>query len=244
MNSGQPVKSATGPAPPWWANPRLLLPITGSLGAATIVLGILFALAAGDDGSETTTNVVTCDTRTDPNCKLRTLTHLHANFALFIRGQQVDFNQPQFVSTEGNEKHATVHIHPERYGVVHVHLSQTTWDEFFTSLKFRLSDGTLGAEGGSVCLTLPSGEKLCNNATEKLRFVVNGVKVDGIANKVIGDLDRVLISYGAESDADLLAQYVKVGDDACISSERCKERIPPNEPKEQCQGGEGSQCVG
>ena len=52
----------------------------------------------------------------------------------------------------------------------------------------------------------------------------------------IGDLQRVLISYGPETDDQVRAQFAQVDDDACIPSERCGERIGPNEQKEQCHG--------
>ena len=85
-------------------------------------------------------------------------------------------------------------------------------------------------------MKLPSGEKLCGTATEKWHFIVNGVKVDGVAETFLGDLQRVLISYGPETDDQVRAQFAQVDDDACIPSERCAERIGPNEQKEECHG--------
>jgi hypothetical protein len=50
----------------------------------------------------------------------------------------------------------------------------------------------------------------------------------------ISDLDRVLITFGDETAAELAAQVASVGDEACIPSEKCDARIPPNEPDEPC----------
>ncbi len=211
-----------------WLQPKVLLPITGLLAAAAIAFGLLFLLM-GDKPQDLVVN--TCKVG-EPGCVLRQEVHEHANFALFIRGQQFDFNKPEFLSTETNERGAYVHLHAPRPGVVHVHFSNTTWDEFLRALGFELVDSTfLGTPDASVCLTLPDGTKLCNTATEKFRFIVNGVKVDGVSNSRITDLDRVVISYGPETDEQVRALYDRVGDDACIVSGRCLERgKAENEP--------------
>ena len=85
-----------------------------------------------------------------------------------------------------------------------------------------------------TCLKLPDRQKLCSAGTETLKFFVNGVRVDGVSATGMHDLDRVLISYGGESDAVVQEELTKTGDDACIPSERCASRIPKDEPPEQC----------
>ena len=50
---------------------------------------------------------------------------------------------------------------------------------------------------------MPDGTRHCDEGGKSLKFIVNGVKVDGIAFSDIGDLDRVLISYGSESVDDV-----------------------------------------
>ncbi|PFG73598.1 hypothetical protein [Tepidiforma thermophila] len=169
----------------------------------------------------------------------RAATHEHADFALVIRGQRFDFGQPQFLSdTEGRELSEHVHIHAPRFTVVHVHSTLATWDEFFRSLGFRLTDPSFpGVTSERTCLVLPSGEQLCNTATERWSFIANGVPVDGLATVTIGDLDRVLFSYGPETPEEALAKYWGlVTDQACIPSELCRARIPPDEPPETCSG--------
>jgi hypothetical protein len=79
-------------------------------------------------------------------------------------------------------------------------------------------------EPGQESLKLPSGEVLRSNGTETLKFIVNGVRVDGIAGQNIGGLTRTLISYGDETGEELMAQYLTVTDEACIPSGVCIER--------------------
>jgi hypothetical protein len=221
-------------------NRRLLWPAAAAVAlAGCVVLGVLLALDLGGGDGFT---IRECKVG-EPGCTLRQAVHEHANFALFLRGEQYDFHRPEYITTDDEPTNEVVHIHDPRYEVVHVHLSGTTWDEFFRSLGFELRDPTVvGAEEQPACLTLPGGQELCDTEDEKLSFIVNGVKVEGIAFSYVTDLDRVLISYGDEDEAALMEQYLEVDDDACIPSVRCPERIPPGEPEEPCQG-EGA-CTG
>ncbi len=207
--------------------PKQWGPIVGVLGVAVVVLAVLFGLGVGGDDSNAASNNPVAQNK---------VTHEHADFAIFIRGQQFNFHDPQFVSETGHEEDLYVHIHDPRYTVVHVHKDGITWDYFLNTLHFKLDDPTFrGVTADRTCLTIPSGEKLCQSATETFKFYVNGVKVDGVSNTGIHDLDRVLISFGSETAADVVAQQLpKVTDEACIPSERCDDRIPVNEPPEEC----------
>ena len=211
-----------------WLSPRQWIPGAGLLGVAIVVLGVLLFvnIGEGDEG---------------PNGLSggnRQALHEHADFALFIRGEQFDFGQPQFLSTEEVERDPDVHIHDPRHTVVHVHREQTTWDQFFRSLGFELTDPSFpGNDAARTCLKMPDGERLCGTDTETWKFYVNDVKVDGIANTFISDIDRVVLSYGDESEEEVLAQVAQVSNEACIVSERCFDRIPPGgNPTEPCTG--------
>jgi hypothetical protein len=205
------------------------------LAAAAAVLGGLLAWRWDGSGENTERRADAPWTAGGP----RAPTHEHADFALVIRGQRFDFGQPQFLSdAEGRELSEHVHIHAPRLTVVHVHSTLVTWDEFFRSLGFTLTDPSFpGVTPDRTCLRLPSGEKLCNSGTERWSFIANGVPVDGLATVTIGDLDRVLFSYGPETPEEALAKYWGlVTDQACIPSELCRARIPPDEPPETCSG--------
>lgn len=161
-----------------------------------------------------------------------------------IKGQRFDFNQPQFLAHEdAGHEDETVDMHEPRFTVVHVHKERTTWDEFLSSLRFKLTDPSFpGVDAPRTCMVVPTGENFCSDATNTWKFFVNGVKVDGVTNITIHDLDRALRSYGNETDEQVLAQVRQVTDQACIPSEQCKSRIPANEPTEPCTLGNNS-CV-
>jgi hypothetical protein len=214
-----------------WLGPKQWMPIVGVLSIAVIALGVMLFLNMDDDedgGSAT---------------QGRVPTHEHADFALFIRGQKFDFNTDEFMTSEDETPESdNVHLHEPRSSVVHVHTTLTTWDEFLTSIGFRLDDPSFpGVDGERVCMTMPNGEKLCNNGTDTWKFIVNGVAADGVANVNIGDLARVLISYGPETAEQVMAtQWPEVSDEACIPSGLCLKRGTPEE--ETC--GSGQVCAG
>jgi hypothetical protein len=211
-----------------WLSPKAWIPLTGALGLAVIVLSVLLGLGVNGDTV----------TKTIAGASGRQPTHEHADFALFINGTRFNFDQPQFLSPDENGKDRSeyAHIHEPRPTVVHVHMTGTTWDEFFASLGFKLDDPSLkGIKAETTSLTVPTGQVYKTTATDTFKFFVNGVQVDGVTNTGIHDLDRVLISYGPESTADVFAnQWTQVTDQACIPSERCTSRIPADEPPEQC----------
>lgn len=216
--------------------PRVTLPLIVLLIVGLV--GTSAALALRDDGPRYV--VQSCSTTNDPGCKLRQPIHEHADFALFIDGQQYDFNQPAMVSEEGesaNDVHPYLHIHPPRYTVVHVHLSASTWEEFFDSLGFTLKDATIsGVDRESACLAMPEGVKHCaGEGGKRLRFFRNGVEVDGIAANEIQDMERILITYGNESDDEVQQQLTAVTDQACIPGGWCLDRAVPGEV-EACSG--------
>ena len=216
------------------SQPAMLVAL-GLLTLTTLALAVLLAL--GVTGNTTQKLVVTSCQGGTPGCELRAATHQHANFALVIRGQQFDFGRPQFLSTDNDDKSAVTHLHQPRYTVVHVHRTATAWNEFLKSVGIELQDSTSalpGVKSDKACLTLPDGQKLCTSGLETLKFYVNGTKVDGIAFSGISDLDRVLVSFGSEQEEEVIQQIRLTGDDACIPSERCTDRIPKNEEPEPC----------
>lgn len=205
------------------------------IGAAAIAAAIV--VVAGDDDEAPRELGVFPSTGT-----LRQPIHEHADFAVYIRGERIDFGQPQYISVENKELSPNVHIHDPRHTVVHVHREGTTWDEFFRSLGFELTDVTMLAEPEDTRLALPDGEVLRITATERFTFIVNGVPVDGIAGLNIGALDRVLVSYGAEPEAEVLARFAEVTDQACIPQGVCAARgSGSGEHGEPCATGSG-QC--
>ncbi len=218
----------------WQLGPRVWGPVAGFLGVTAVVLGLMVALGVNGD-TKTVHDIPTCQIGT-PGCENRPAVHEHADFALFINGQQFDFGQPQFVSHEGAELSSDAHIHDPRHTVIHIHRAGTSWGVFLGELGFKLQDKTLiGTTDDKVCLTMPDGKNHCNDGTNTWKFFMNGVLVDGLMLQYMHDLDRALFSYGPETVEQVrTTQLPQVTDQACIVSEICTDRINPNEPPEEC----------
>lgn len=159
------------------------------------------------------------------------LYHAHADFKVYISGKSVDFSQEKYQSTETKHLNEYVHLHDGNGEVIHKHKADVTLGLFFKSLKMDLSKD---------CLVMDTGEKYCNDSKNTLKMYVNGQKNDQFADYNMQDLDRILISYGSESEAQLKTQIDSVTDKACIYSEKCPERGKP--PTESCVGGLGTGC--
>lgn len=218
-----------------YLSPRMWLPGAIILFVAAVAFGTLWIVEAREGDPEPAGQAFgQCDPG-DPSCTLRQAVHWHADIAMVINGEPVDFSQPQYLSTEEKELAESAHFHEPRHSVVHVHYEQTTWSEFFQSLGIVYTD---------ACITLDDGSEHCNDPDggAKWTFVKNGVLIDSLRFNDIGDLDRVLFWYGEESPEEVLAVFNDtVSDEACIPSGLCSDRFPPGGvEKEPCSVGSGT----
>jgi hypothetical protein len=136
-------------------------------------------------------------------------THYHANFAVYINGARQEFKGPQYYQEiSACDEHASpqgrVHMHDENAGLIHVHDKVVTWADFFTNIGWSLNDSML-FDGKTAYVNGQGGA---------LSFMLNGKPVRSLADEVIGDKDRLLISYGNDDAATLQKQYDSVPTDA------------------------------
>ena len=138
-------------------------------------------------------------------------THYHANFALYVNDKRDTFDNFTFYeevascgSNDGGNPKIRVHLHDNKNSVVHVHDDGVTWGHLFANLGYTLGNNVLQTDAGVFT----------NSTDKKLSFIVNGEPVSSLANRVIGDRDVVLISYGSSTDAQLKKQYDSIKADA------------------------------
>jgi hypothetical protein len=140
-------------------------------------------------------------------------THYHANFAVYINGQREQFKGTQYYEDVGVcsfDKAMTpkgrVHMHNNVSDTVHVHDEAATWRELFANLGWTVSGTSIETDKGAVYRSEGDGE---------LTFVLNGkTQFTNIMNSVIGNEDKLLISYGSESNADLQKQFTAIASTA------------------------------
>jgi hypothetical protein len=131
-------------------------------------------------------------------------THYHANFAVYINGERQQFKGPQYyedVAVCSAYKDMTpkkrTHMHNNINDTVHVHDNAVTWGDFFQNLGWVVDNDFIKTDT----------QLYTENDTQKVSFMLNGQDQPSISNTVIGDEDRLLISYGSEKSSGLDKQY-------------------------------------
>lgn len=129
-------------------------------------------------------------------------THYHASFAVFANGERIDLSSDKYMEdvatcTVGETvlPRARAHLHNNNPDVAHVHDEGVTWGHLLINLGIGLGDDYVALDDGSV---LTEGEG------RTLKFILNGQPQFAIHNELIGSGDRLLISYGPESEQEAL----------------------------------------
>lgn len=141
-------------------------------------------------------------------------THEHSDFKVYLRGEELDFSLPKY-----QVRARYVHVEGGIGEIVHKHATGVTWAHFFESVGMAIN---------STCFVDDAGRAFCNNpaTNETLKFYVNGkLSNDVVESYEMRDLDRVLVSYGNETEEVLDAQLKSVTNRACIESRKpCPQR--------------------
>lgn len=174
----------------------------------------------------------------DPN-------HTHADFAVWIEDQQVNFARPEFMSGSSKDehgeehehahKHPYLHLHDGNGHVIHRHKPGLTFVDFLSSnLRLLMAD-----DGTTVCLYTDSSEHPFSRCESgNLRLFINGEelfyggdRIEAIIGYVFQDLDHLLLTDATDSQ-ELEKELKTMTDDACLYSQTCPWRGPP--PTENC----------
>jgi hypothetical protein len=141
-------------------------------------------------------------------------THYHANFGVYINGTRETFKDPQYYEEVNicNMKgvltpQARTHMHNEEAGVIHVHDDGVTWGQFFENLGWVVGPDFIRTRDALYTA----------DDTHKLNIMLNGENLTGlttITNQVIGDKDRLLLSYGDVDMSTLGTEYKTVPNNA------------------------------
>jgi len=131
-------------------------------------------------------------------------THEHADFQVYVNGRQLDFDKPEFFGM-----HPLVHLHEgtNNVHVAHKHADGITYGMFFRTIGIELNG----------CLSV-NDKEFCDLNGRTVKYYLNGKIVPNLKHVEINDLDKVLISYGSESLAEVQRQLASVGNRACIQS--------------------------
>ena len=118
--------------------------------------------------------------------------HEHASMLVRIFGDKFDF-----AATTYQIKSSWIHFEESDGNTIHRHSSGVTLDYLF---------GTLGLDIDEDCYIFGDGRQFCTNEDYSLKYFINGDSVNDINDYVIQDDDRILISYGSETEDQIADQ--------------------------------------
>lgn len=129
--------------------------------------------------------------------------HIHADFKVYVNEKPLNFADTQYYM-----KSSFIHLDNQQNkddagGVLHMHATGVPLWVFFKSI---------GIDFNKDCITLENNEKFCNKDNKKLKFYVNGKANNEFENYVFNDLDKILISYGDESEEEIKSQLASITD--------------------------------
>lgn len=128
-------------------------------------------------------------------------THTHQDMKVYINGKAIDFSLPKY-----QLRSRAVHFEGGDGFVIHTHATGMTLAYALNTLGIKLDE----------CLTV-DGVRYCNSSNSTLKIYVNGAQISDV-NYLFQDLDKVLVSYGPETD--LTQQLASVTDLAKTQSGR------------------------
>lgn len=148
---------------------------------------------------------------------IRNIYHVHADFLVMVNGKEIDFNRTEF-----DYVNPAIHMHIANFQghrVIHIESRSAGMSDFFSSLDMSFTGTCFAADD----------EQYCNNDEKKLKLYVNGVQNEEFERYRPQDMDRILLTYGAESDDEIGKQISAVTSFACIFSGKCE---PPAEAED------------
>ena len=138
--------------------------------------------------------------------------HIHADFAIYIDGEKINFNDDLYQSTNKVARHQFQHLHDNQDEVLHIHAKYQSIGDFFSSLEFSLEEDCLYIQAKKM--------NVCKD--EGLKLFVNGKKYKrNYSSYVPKDLDEFLLTNSTQEN-EIQKQISNITDKACIHSEKCK----------------------
>lgn len=129
-------------------------------------------------------------------------THIHMDWKMYINGKPIDFSVSKY-----QKPHINQHVHMEggNGDVIHVHATGVTMGFFLNSIVLKLDKD---------CLLMDTGESYCNSGDKTLKFYVNGKPNSELDKYILKNLDKILVSYGNDSEDVIKQQLASITDKA------------------------------
>ena len=119
-----------------------------------------------------------------------------ASFVIFTNGTLRNFSASMYhnLSTD-------VYILSDNPNIIRIKKDGVTYEYFFKTLPFKLTNN---------CLTTGTGQLFCTSVDGILKFYLNGNLDANLLDRQIQDGDRVLITFGPIDDPDISLQLQQI----------------------------------
>lgn len=125
--------------------------------------------------------------------------HQHASILVRVHGDKFDFSLPDY-----QVKNAFIHFEGRDGDTIHRHATNVPLGFLFETVKIGLTDD---------CFIFPDkSEKFtfCNDDDYSLKFYINHRQVNSIKDYVLQEGDKILISYGNQTQDEIDEQLLEL----------------------------------
>lgn len=115
-----------------------------------------------------------------------------AYFAIFTHGAFRVFTASMYHNLSPD-----IYIESNNPNIIEIKKVGMTWNDFFSTMPFKLTQ---------ECLVSGTGQTFCTGSKGTLKMYLNGIQEDDILTKVINHGDRMLVTYGNENSVQIQTQ--------------------------------------
>lgn len=171
-------------------NSREVVQIIFAIIVIVVLAAVGYFLLKGSSGVRNSTQVPTEKTTEHQEVQIK------ASFAIFTNGTFRTFTADRYHNLSEE-----VFLTPNSPNTVTVTKTGITWKEFFNTLPMEVTKD---------CLTTGLNQTFCTNDEKTLKFYLNGERYSSALEKEIEDGDKLLVSYGNESDQEIFGQIQRI----------------------------------
>ncbi len=131
--------------------------------------------------------------------------HYHANMAVYIDWKAWDFSRDIYMEevarcnvTIGVKPEDRIHLHENKWDLVHVHMAASTWGDLYANLLWNFGSGYLIDDYGKVYTSWTGAN---------LYYILNGERIDNPHNRAVASEDTLLIWYGTWTIDEVMKKY-------------------------------------
>ncbi len=126
-----------------------------------------------------TNHIRTFETITPKDYEIKAYFSIYTNntFRIFDSAMYKNQNKDIFIPADSSNK-------------IIIKKENQKWSDLFATLPMKLTKD---------CLTTGTKQVFCNNSISSLKFYINGKKEENALDMVIGNDDKLLVTYGAKS---------------------------------------------